>query len=158
MTTPDQVGMSHLGFEEQACEVGAEDHVQPDRLGEQPHGDCCEQDEGEALAAFRAERQAEPWIDDASDHHRDAEEQDHLPHGDRDVHRLEAAPREHADDQPEEDQRQQVIDHAAGHDDAGQPRVGQPQVLEALQRDHHRRGGHGQPDERCSRPGQGRKR
>ena len=140
--------MGDLLLEEQPGEIGAEDHVQADRLGEQAPGERHEQHEGEPLAPLGTERQREARVEEAPDHHRDGEEPDHLADGDGDADRLEPAAGQQADDEAEDHQGQQVVDHAAGEDDAGHPGVVQAEVLQALEGDDHRgRRAYGQPDE-----------
>ena len=145
---PYEVGVGDLLLEEQAGEVGAEDHVQADRLGEEAAGDGGQQHEGEPLAPLGAERQRQARVEEAADQERDGEEPGHLAYGEADGGRLQPPARQQAEDEAEEHQGQQVVDDAAGEDEAGDPGVVEPQVLEALEGDDDGgRRADGQPDE-----------
>ena len=139
--------MRHLLLEEEAGQVGPDDHVEADGLGEDTRGDGDEQHERESLAPFRAEGERESRIHEATEQDGHPEEGRDLCGRDGDVDWFEGPARQHADDEPEKDEGEQVVDHATRHDHAGQARVGQPQVFERLEGDYHCRGGHGETDE-----------
>ena len=91
--------------------------------------------------------QREARVREPTEQHGQAEEGHYLRQRDGDVHGLERPAGQHPDHEAEEHQGQQVVDHAARDDHPGHAGICEPQVLEGLQSDHHRGGGHGETDE-----------
>ncbi len=121
--------------------------MQTDGFGEQAKGESQEQHEGETFAPFGPERQRQPRINESPNQYRYSNEAYDLAQGNDNAEGLEGSPRKYPDHEAKEYQCQQVIDDTTGDNYARNPGLGQIEVLEALERNHHGSGRHRQADE-----------
>lgn len=88
-----QVRVRDLVFKEQASQIGTEDNVQANGLGEQAKGKRHQQYEGEAFTALGTKRQSQTRIDESPHQDRNGDETDYLADRDNDTQRFEFSAR-----------------------------------------------------------------
>ena len=138
--------------EEQPGHVRPEDDMQADGLGQQAEGEAKDEHESETFALPVLKGVLEDGIKPFPRGDNEAKEQDHLEDDPSRANQADVFAIEHAEHEAEQEQGQQVVHHAGGHDKARHRRFLQAEVLQNLEGDHHRRRRHREADKQRRLP------